>query len=180
MPLTLSTDFRPILHPLFQLVPLDQSMRQLVVSEPLGGKPAELVEQAASHPLIEKHPELLAGLWLYVDDLDRSHALSQSLHSPTGSFWHAIMHRREGDFSNAKYWYQKVGTHPAMSRIDLTGGGAGSGTDVAAYDPFSFVDRVAKAHEKGGRAHPALISEQHREWRALFEWCVEQAGRASL
>ncbi len=177
MPMTLTTDLRPILTPLFSALPLDQSMRTLVVDKPLGGKPAELAEQAASHPLVSQRPELLAGLWLYVDDLDRSHAASQALHSPTGSFWHAIMHRREGDFPNAKYWYQKVGRHPAMSHIDLTGGGAGSGTDVAAYDPFHFVDRVHKAYERGGKPHPALLSEQHREWRALFEWCVEQAAR---
>src|SRR5687768_16030718 len=37
---------------------------------------------------------LVAGLWLWHDYLDESHAVSQSLHSPTGSFWHAIMHRR--------------------------------------------------------------------------------------
>jgi hypothetical protein len=31
---------------------------------------------------------ILAGLWLWHDWLDRSHTLSQSLSSPTGSFWH--------------------------------------------------------------------------------------------
>src|SRR5258706_16358356 len=39
---------------------------------------------------------MLAGLWLWHDWLDESHQISQSLHSATGSFWHAIMHRREG------------------------------------------------------------------------------------
>src|SRR5277367_1162697 len=38
---------------------------------------------------------MLAGLWLWHDWLDQSHEISQSLHSATGSFWHAIMHRRE-------------------------------------------------------------------------------------
>src|SRR5690348_16418541 len=44
---------------------------------------------------------MLAGLWLWHDWLDESHRISQSLSSATGSFWHAIMHRREGDFSNS-------------------------------------------------------------------------------
>src|SRR5688500_14191487 len=35
---------------------------------------------------------LLAGLWLWHDFLDESHTISQGLHTPTGSFWHAIMH----------------------------------------------------------------------------------------
>ena len=34
---------------------------------------------------------MLCGLWLYHDWLDESHAISQDLHSPTGSFWHVIM-----------------------------------------------------------------------------------------
>src|SRR5947208_9436780 len=36
-----------------------------------------------------------AGLWLYHDFLDESHAVSQEIDTPTGSFWHAVMHRRE-------------------------------------------------------------------------------------
>src|SRR3954470_162325 len=39
---------------------------------------------------------MLASLWLWHDWLDESHTISQSLHSSTGSLWHAIMHRREG------------------------------------------------------------------------------------
>jgi hypothetical protein len=43
----------------------------------------------------------LAGLWLYHDFLDESHTISQGLHTPEGSYWHALMHRREPDFSNS-------------------------------------------------------------------------------
>src|SRR5262249_8470521 len=45
----------------------------------------------------------LAGLWLYHDFLEESHTLSQEIHSTTGSYWHGLMHRREPDYSNAKY-----------------------------------------------------------------------------
>src|SRR4051794_41678662 len=44
-----------------------------------------------------------AGLWLLFDFLDESHRVSQELHTPEGSFWHAIMHRREPDPDNSKY-----------------------------------------------------------------------------
>ncbi len=39
----------------------------------------------------------LAGLWLYHDFLDESHAISQEIGTPTGSYWHGLMHRREPD-----------------------------------------------------------------------------------
>src|SRR5205823_11683753 len=53
----------------------------------------------------------LAGLWLYHDFLDESHTLSQEIYTTTGSYWHGLMHRREPDYSNAKYWFQRVGDH---------------------------------------------------------------------
>ena len=54
----------------------------------------------------------ISGLWLLHGYLDQSHTLSQEIHTPTGSYWHGIMHRREPDFPNAKYWFRRVGTHP--------------------------------------------------------------------
>src|SRR3954462_10860641 len=60
---------------------------------------------------------MLAGLWLWHDWLDESHHISQSLASSTGSFWHAIMHRREGDFSNSKYWYARLQNHPVLQQL---------------------------------------------------------------
>ena len=54
----------------------------------------------------------LSALWLRNDFLDESHQISQSIETATGSYWHGIMHRREPDFSNAKYWFRRVGSHP--------------------------------------------------------------------
>ena len=162
-----------VLRPLFKQLPIHKSMNQLVVREPAAAEHVQLVEQLLEDPAIQDKPEIAAGLWLYVDELDRSHVLSQQMHTPTGSFWHAIMHRREGDFSNSKYWYRRTGKHPAMNRIRTAGGGAGAGTSEGGYDPAAFVDRVQRCHEKAGQSpDPELISIQHKEWLALFEWCA--------
>src|SRR4028119_687385 len=58
-----------------------------------------------------------AGLLLLNDDLHASHEISQHIETPTGSYWHAIMHRREGDAFNSKYWWKRVGEHPAFIRV---------------------------------------------------------------
>src|SRR5437588_4341020 len=52
-----------------------------------------------------------AGMWLLFDFLDESHAISQELHTPEGSYWHGLLHRREPDFSNSAYWFRRVGAH---------------------------------------------------------------------
>src|SRR5207245_11135 len=53
-----------------------------------------------------------SGLYLRFNFLDESHTISQGIHTVEGSYWHAIMHRREPDYSNAKHWFRKVGQHP--------------------------------------------------------------------
>ncbi len=58
-----------------------------------------------------------SGLLLWNDALNDSHDVSQELGNNTGSYWHGIMHRREPDYSNAKYWFGRVGTHPIFPEL---------------------------------------------------------------
>lgn len=64
---------------------------------------------------------LKAGLLCLHDYLDESHEYSQSVQSQgrhrAGDYWHHIMHRREPDYSNAKYWSRVVGYHPLHDEL---------------------------------------------------------------
>ena len=115
-------------------------------------------EAASKIASFQAPPEIQAGLWLYADDLARSHAISQDIDTPSGSYWHAIMHRREGDFSNAKYWLRLVGPHPAI--------------EVIGYDPYEFVDAC---EADMGRNSLTLVEMQRKEWKALFDQCLQEA-----
>ncbi len=160
------------LRPLFDALPINRAMDHLVVNGQAPSPHIALVQQILNDPALKDKHTLAAGLWLYVDDLQRSHTVSQGLNRPSGSFWHAIMHRREGDFSNSHHWYRKAGQHPVLHRIDSGGGGGGAGTAVGAYEPHTFIDRVDRAVAQQSDS-PDLVAMQRLEWVALFEWCVE-------
>ena len=126
-----------------------------------------------------------AGLWLLAGHLDRCHEIAQSVGSADGSLWHAILHRREGDFSNSVHWYRRAGGHgiyPALlgeaakfSAADPLIAAASSG---ASWDPERFIDACRSALAGRGDAH-ACLTVQHAEWTLLFDWCYRKATAES-
>lgn len=126
-----------------------------------------------------------AGLLLWNDDLDAAHPLVQDLSSDTAAFWHAIIHRREGDFSNARYWWARTGDHPAFEPIyDLV---------LHRVPDFELLDELRAAGHwlpleltaacqkfaRDGRFETELRATQRLEIRGLLEWCAARvrAGR---
>lgn len=97
-----------------------------------------------------------AGLLLWHDAADESHQLSQSIEGlgkeHAGDYWHAILHRREPDYSNAKYWFRQFPIPGVMSAIvpctlqalqDVQDGETWKKRLLAKgyfVDPFAFVD----------------------------------------
>ncbi len=127
----------------------------------------------------------LAGLWLYYDYLDESHTISQSIETREGSYWHGIMHRREPDYGNAKYWFRRVGEHPIDDELSAAARELARSVpaDTASrflieqphWDSFRFIDLCQAA--ANGRSASALLCRQiqQREWWLLFGYCFERA-----
>lgn len=51
-------------------------------------------------------------------DWDQAHAIAQDDAGRDGAWVHAYLHRREGDRSNAAYWYRQAGRPVAHGNLD--------------------------------------------------------------
>jgi len=96
-------------------------------------------------------PDLVkVGLHLLNDDLVASHALSQQHEGKSlADYWHAIIHRREGDYGNSRYWFGRVGRVPILSEV--------YGPDPGA--PVAFVERCRAV----GRGRDAALEQLQRD-----------------
>ena len=136
---------------------------------------------------------LQSGLLLWNDALDASHTISQGLESGTGSYWHGIMHRREPDYSNAKYWFRRVGGHPTFPALRdralvLLQSGSTESDSLADYakairetedwDAFRFIDWCQAADGDGSTPEAVksfLQAVQVEEIKLLLDYSYQQA-----
>jgi hypothetical protein len=124
-----------------------------------------------------RKPLVLGLLFLWHDHLNESHEISQDLETAEGSLLHGMMHRREPDYWNSKYWFRRAGTHsiheamtqPVREFLDQSNAPEvacavlGSGK----WDPLGFVD--ACQHASGG-PHPVLERLQQIEFLTFFDY----------
>ena len=143
---------------------------------------------------------LLSGLYLCNGSLEKSHALAQSVHDATGSYWHGIMHRMEPDYGNSRYWFRRTGRHPVFGRLAertrdfLAEPGVMPAAGTAAakalsrlasleeWDPFLWIDIVAgqAAGKLGGEGMSAVLHIQWIELEELLDYTYRACFGGSL
>lgn len=142
----------------------------------LNGKIDDLFSQ---HGRPRKAELIRSLILLWQDHLEPSHCISQGEHNPDGSLVHAIMHRREPDYSNAKYWWRSTGDHSCFPDIaakvapmvesdrtlsdQILPGGE--------WDSYGFTDAVAQGIREPADSprHQLLKEIQRAETEAVLE-----------
>ena len=62
---------------------------------------------------------LLRALWHdHREDWDLAHQIAQEIETVHGAWVHAYLHRKEGDLSNARYWYRRANQPEATDSLE--------------------------------------------------------------
>lgn len=178
---TYSTNIEALLRER-RLMPLDAGTPDESVAEQLDGA---LLERVFGKEIITNRTSArlcVAGLWLLFNHLEESHEIAQSIETADGSYWHAIMHRREGDFSNSKYWFRRAGEHKIFSELAneskqhiMQNISLQVLSKEDQWDPVAFVDLCEKAVRQDRPMEEPCRQIQQIEWQLLFGHCYRKA-----
>jgi len=124
-------------------------------------------------------------LWLWNDHLDEAHTEVQNLAGADAAFVHGIMHRREPDAGNSRYWFHRVGAHPvfealAVQATPVLAAEADLGNRLVRgrrWDPMAFIALVDEALDRPDAPVTRVLEELQRlEMRALALHLAARGG----
>jgi hypothetical protein len=161
---------------------------KLFPSEPLNWEWSSKIREASDETISGGAPIRDAGMFALVrgallcaaDALDPAHRIFQEDSTSLGSYWHGIMHRREGDFENARHWFRTAGQLPSFGKMQQA---AGPESPTMArqetWDPYLFTGMCEQAKFGAHEMTAECVALQRAEFEVLFDYCWRQAVGAS-
>lgn len=159
-------------------------LQKLIPSEPLNYEIMRRIQSATDAEIAGNRPlknadtfALVRGGLLYaVDAIHEAHTFFQDAKGDLGAYWHGMMHRREGDFDNARYWFRRSGTLPVFSEMHRA---AAETSALMArqsnWDPYLFTGECEQARFGETESVKELVTLQRVEFEVLFDYCWRQA-----
>ena len=120
---------------------------------------------------------LVRGALLYaVDALDDAHRIFQDEPGDLGSYWHGMMHRREGDFDNARYWFRRAGALPIFDRMHAAAAEVSANmAKQLSWDAYLLAGMCEQAKFGDGDAIPECQRLQRVEFEQVFDYTWRQS-----
>ncbi|MSU32498.1 MAG: hypothetical protein EXS25_07550 [Pedosphaera sp.] len=126
---------------------------------------------------------ILATAFLFNDHHDDAHDLIEDLKCPEGCLIHSLLHRREPDYWNARYWLRRNPNHPIYRRLTsyLKAQSMGAAEMIVfqrltlsgVVDPIALVDECVNYAGKPDQLESLFLKRvQHAEFHALAEHLI--------
>ena len=120
------------------------------------------------------------GLLYAIDEIEAAHTFFQEAPGDLGSYWHGMLHRREGDFDNARYWFRRAGVQPFFAALHRAASAVSP--DMArqpGWDPYLFTGQCEQVRFGAEEFLDEMVKLQRMEFDAVFDYSWRQSGLTS-
>ena len=125
--------------------------------------------QAVVNPAI--FPLVRGALFYACDAIDESHGIVQKVDGDEGAYWHGMLHRREGDFENARYWFRRAGVLPVFGELHhATSSVSAIVAAQSNWDPYLFTGLCEQNKFGETETTAELVKLQQIEFRTVFDY----------
>ena len=158
-----------------QLLSPDDLLKTLQPKEAGAFEAVAAIRAASDEELVGETgapPSLVRGGLFYAHDaIDECHVIVQNEEGDLSAYWHGMVHRREGDFDNARYWFRRAGQlsffsalHSAASAVSATM------ARQMNWDPYLLVGQCEQHRFGANENEEELLALQRLEFDHVFDY----------